>query len=297
MADTRSLTIEPGWQKSQRVIRNVVDPATLSDRFQNIKDRAAANAEGQAQLSAAAIQRRLQAQAEKAASEEATRQKLLQKTQQKVQKKLNKRQLKYQQNLQSQLEAIGGSMTRSGDPQLIKKAYSGASVGTKQYQKAISWANRQVYRPSQDWTYLCQSFARQAVGASAFGTTALNAWRSTPRQHQHFTYPPPPGSIAYYSNASGTGAGHAVFVGDNGYVYSNDIKRTGKIDIVKWNVFQSKWGMKYLGWIDRTPSGPLPIQGSNTYNSGGGTSAGGNKSKSKPKKEKPTYSSGKPVLR
>jgi hypothetical protein len=101
-------------------------------------------------------------------------------------------------------------------------------------------------------------FSRLAFGAAAWAPSAREAFNNTPAAHKHTSYPPPPGSIAYYG-PSDHGFGHAVVVVEGGYVYSTDILRKGKVDRVKWNVFQNAWGYAYRGWIDSAPSGPLPI--------------------------------------
>ena len=108
------------------------------------------------------------------------------------------------------------------------------------------------------WFRSCQAFSRQCVGAPPFGTSARLAFNATPAQHKHASSPPPAGSIAYFGRPD-RGAGHAVFVVEGGYVWSNDIVRHGKIDRVKWDVFISHWHQPYRGWIDRCPAGALPV--------------------------------------
>lgn len=244
------------YTPSVRQIRSVVDPATL--KTSDVNDTIRQNGtEFQQNYTQATLQKRLEEQQAKEAAAASKRQKQLMLAQQRAQQSTSKRNQDYAKRLQSQLDALGGTWNGGG---LDPDAYSDTDH-SKKYQKALDWANSQVVNPTRDWTRDCQMFARSAVHASAFGTTALNAWKSTPNEYRRYTYPPRPGSIAYYVNPANPGAGHAVFVGDNGKVYSNDIKRTGKIDIVNWNVFQKKWGMKYLGYITATPSGKLPVQG------------------------------------
>lgn len=128
----------------------------------------------------------------------------------------------------------------------------------RSYAQAKAFAEHERVHPMRNWTFLCQSFARQCVGSPAFGTSALRAWNATPAKWKRTQGPPPPGSIAYYGTK---GAGHAVFVVENGMVYSTDIKRKGKIDKVPWDVFPRVWGLKYRGYILRTPAGSvLPVK-------------------------------------
>lgn len=127
------------------------------------------------------------------------------------------------------------------------------------YAQAVAFAEYQRRYSSTNWYRQCQGFARQCVGANAFGSTALAAWHSIPSSHRH-TGTPPPGSIAYYDDPRRSGeAGHAVFVVESGYCYSNDIKRTGKIDKVHYTLITAAWGLRYIGWIDWCPSGYLPV--------------------------------------
>lgn len=129
-------------------------------------------------------------------------------------------------------------------------------------EDARAWARGQVTNPSQDWYNLCQKFSRNTFGAAAWAPSAREAYNAIPGDHKHTSWPPPPGSIAYWGFAH-AGSGHATPVFD--VAYSNDIYRRGKIDPVKLTAkpedmpFVTKWGLPYRGWIDWTPSGALPI--------------------------------------
>jgi hypothetical protein len=127
------------------------------------------------------------------------------------------------------------------------------------YAEAKAFAVAEQKHASRNWSNSCQMFARTAFGAAAWAPSAREAFNSTPAAHRHTSFPPPAGSIAYYGVAD-RGFGHAVVVVENGWVYSTDILRSGCVDKVKWNVFEKAWGLSYRGWIDTTPSGPLPIQ-------------------------------------
>lgn len=127
----------------------------------------------------------------------------------------------------------------------------------RSYNSAQIWAEYQRSHSTGGWSNQCQRFSRSCVGAGAWASSARRAFNAIPARHRHTSFPPPPGSIAYYGSAT-SGNGHTAFVSAKpGYVYSTDIKRPGKIDLVPWNVFASAWGMRYRGWIDWTPSGPI----------------------------------------
>ena len=129
------------------------------------------------------------------------------------------------------------------------------------YDEALAWARSQVTNPSKSWYNLCQQFSRMAYGAEAWAPSAREAFNiAKEKGWAHTSFPPPPGSIAYYGTPN-TGFGHATPVFDGGYVYSNDIKRRGKIDKVKWDEIPQRWSSyPYRGWIDETPSGKLPVR-------------------------------------
>lgn len=127
------------------------------------------------------------------------------------------------------------------------------------YEAGINFAERQRTNPTQDWTYLCQMFARQCVGAGAWSGSALGAWNAIPEKNKHRTTTPRAGSLLYFGKNY---PGHVVYVVDNGYCYSNDILQRGKISKVPWTLITEKWGSDYpkLGWIDWTPSGPINLK-------------------------------------
>ncbi|MGH8894471.1 MAG: peptidoglycan-binding domain-containing protein [Actinomycetes bacterium] len=129
------------------------------------------------------------------------------------------------------------------------------------FEQARDFAQQQHRdgRAARSWFNLCQMFSRQCVGAEPFGASAREAFNDIPGEHRHRSAPPPAGSIAYYGD-SDRGAGHAVFAVHGGFVWSNDIVRRGRIDRVRWDVFVSRWGLPYRGWIDACPTGDLPVQ-------------------------------------
>lgn len=130
------------------------------------------------------------------------------------------------------------------------------------YTEALAYAKGQVGSPTESWYNLCQKFSRLTFGAAAWAPSAREAFNATPAAHRHTSWPPRPGSIAYWGNAH-TGAGHATPILDT--CYSNDIYRRGQIDPVRLTAsassmpFVTKWGLPYRGWIDTTPSGPIPV--------------------------------------
>lgn len=129
------------------------------------------------------------------------------------------------------------------------------------YAAAVAYAKHQMVSPD-DYVRagrFCQKFSRSCVGAQAFGLTARQAFYNIPAVHRH-TGPPPPGSIAYYDDTRfNSEAGHAVFVAEDHLVYTTDAPHAGRIGKVHYLWFVKNWGLRYLGYISWTPSGPLPI--------------------------------------
>jgi TP901 family phage tail tape measure protein len=165
--------------------------------------------------------------------------------------------------------ATGGSVKGSGPGSINGRQDSSdlstAAVFSRQsirtYSSALARGLREIQNPTESWYRLCQKLARIIAGAEPFGLSALKAWQGTPSRHRH-SGTPPGGSIAYWGTKD---PGHAAWVigkSSSGRtdIVSNDIRRKGKADRVSWSTINSEWGMPYLGWIDWTPSGTLPIQ-------------------------------------
>ena len=125
------------------------------------------------------------------------------------------------------------------------------------WASARSWALGEQAHASENWSGLCQKFARSCVNAAAWATSALNAWNSTPASHRH-SGAPRGGSLVYFGTQQ---PGHVVFVDplDAAYCFSTDILRPGKVDRVPIKLITERWGLAYRGWIDWTPSGSLNL--------------------------------------
>lgn len=126
------------------------------------------------------------------------------------------------------------------------------------WQEATAYAEAEHAKPSRDWTNLCQMFTRSCLGAAAWAPSAREAFNAVPVANRH-TSVPPEGAGVYYGNAH-SGAGHATYSAGGGYVWSTDILRHGKVDRVRYDVFEHAWGLPFRGWIDLTPSGPVSLR-------------------------------------
>lgn len=130
------------------------------------------------------------------------------------------------------------------------------------YAEAKARAAAEAANPSRDWTGWCQVFAQACVGAAPWGASAQDAWNQIPNARTH-DGTPWAGSLAYWSGGS-RGFGHVAFAVENGYVYSTDILRPGKVDLVPYTTIHERWGQTYLGYIDWTPSGAINLGPANT---------------------------------
>ena len=126
------------------------------------------------------------------------------------------------------------------------------------WQEAVAFAEAEHAHPSQNWSGLCQKFARSCVGAAPWAPSAREAFNAVPQASRH-TSVPPTGALVYYGNAH-FGAGHATFSAGDGWVWSTDILRHGKVDRVRYDVFESAWSLPFRGWIDLTPSGHISLK-------------------------------------
>lgn len=116
---------------------------------------------------------------------------------------------------------------------------------------AVAWAVARIADPGQDWSNQCQRFTRTCLGVGGGFPSAITAWRGTAKADRSPSRTPPAGVPCYYSGGK---YGHAVLSAGDGYVYSTDIKRRGKVDRVPLSMVENRWGYTYLGWT-RTING------------------------------------------
>ncbi|MFI6529480.1 peptidase M23 [Streptomyces uncialis] len=115
--------------------------------------------------------------------------------------------------------------------------------------EAIAWAKKHSGSGSSaDWYQRCLAFTAIVYGWNVSGVNyAIDHYSVVPKSMQHDgDRHPPAGALMYWD--TGHRAGHiAVYLG-NGKVASNDILRPGYIDVVDAELFETKWGAKYIGW-------------------------------------------------
>ncbi|WP_060880519.1 hypothetical protein [Streptomyces scabiei] len=115
--------------------------------------------------------------------------------------------------------------------------------------EAIAWAKKNSGSgSSKEWYQRCLAFTAIVYGWNFSGVNyAIDHYSVVPKSMQHDgDRHPPAGALMYWD--TGHRAGHiAVYLGD-GKVASNDIMRPGYIDVVDAELFETKWGAKYIGW-------------------------------------------------
>ncbi|MBQ0890707.1 peptidase M23 [Streptomyces sp. RM72] len=116
-------------------------------------------------------------------------------------------------------------------------------------EEAIAWAKKNAGAgSSKQWYQRCLAYTAIVYGWQFSGVNyAIDHYSVVPKSMQHDgDRHPPAGALMYWD--TGHRAGHiAVYLGD-GKVASNDILRPGYIDVVDAELFETKWGARYIGW-------------------------------------------------
>lgn len=133
---------------------------------------------------------------------------------------------------------------------------------TRSIPEAIAWARRQVTAPSHSWFQLCLSFVRQAYGLPAVYGSAKAAWEGAEDQVTTSRAAGiPRGVPVFYKGGT---YWHVVLSLGDGLCLSNDVRRRGKIDVVRLDAITEAWGYPIIGWTrdlnGRTlPAPPRPL--------------------------------------
>jgi len=113
--------------------------------------------------------------------------------------------------------------------------------------EAIARAKREHEHPTRSWYHDCQQFTRTRFGVGPGAATAKKAWLTNDKRHT--SWPPPPAVPVYFQLDNPWW--HATISNHTrGDVWSNDILRPGKIDLVGIGFIESNWGAHYLGWTE-----------------------------------------------
>lgn len=135
---------------------------------------------------------------------------------------------------------------------------------TRSPVQALSYALRESREPSRNWLNLCLVFTRTCFDVGPKYEDAAEAWSHTDHRHgEHST--PPPGVPVWWTGGS-HGHGHVAISSGQGFCYTTDYVRAGKVDRAKISDITSGWGLDYKGWSEDindervyTPPPPRPV--------------------------------------
>jgi hypothetical protein len=117
----------------------------------------------------------------------------------------------------------------------------------------------------------CQIFAHTAAGIGNGAPSAIAAWSAAKYKHAG-DMSPPVGAFVFWSGGS-AGFGHVAISNGGGMVWSTDVKRAGKVDMVSLAWFRQHWpGIHYVGWTEDNNGVRVNVGGAGAV--GGATSAG-----------------------
>lgn len=119
---------------------------------------------------------------------------------------------------------------------------------TRTGAQAIAWGRQQVTTPSRDWEGWCLMFVRLCFAIAKRFDSARDAWEGA--EHKHPT-----------TDASSIPAGVAVFwrIGEfwhvalsigRGKCLSTDVRRRGRVDVVRIDAIGTAWNAELLGWTE-----------------------------------------------
>lgn len=126
---------------------------------------------------------------------------------------------------------------------------------------ALAWSIQESRHPTLDLAGYCLLATRLAFDVDDIRKSAIKDWKSKAKEHRFTSWPPPAATTVYWDIGRN---GHVAPSAGDGYVWSTDILRTGKIDKVKISYINQHWGAKYLGWSDT-------VNGVDIYNPPPGT--------------------------
>lgn len=112
-------------------------------------------------------------------------------------------------------------------------------------RQAIAWGKGQIDRPAEDYTRECLKFTRRAFDLPPVEPTAALAWEHA--QHKHRTTNPgaiPAGVPVFWA------PNHVALSIGGGLCLSTDVKRAGRIDVVRIAAIGRVWGIELLGWTE-----------------------------------------------
>lgn len=114
---------------------------------------------------------------------------------------------------------------------------------------ACAWGRRQVDQPIKDFTRLCLQFVRMAFDLPAVYPDAGTAWDKAERRHPTTDANTIPRGVPVFWELPSV-ADHVALSLGGGLCLSNDVKRSGRIDVVRIDAIGPAWGARLLGWTE-----------------------------------------------
>jgi hypothetical protein len=111
--------------------------------------------------------------------------------------------------------------------------------------QAIAQAHAEHLSPSRDWAGLCLAFARSCYGVPARHRSAATAWAAARRRRGDRKAPL--GAPVWWTGGA-KGYGHVALSRGDGTVWSTDVRRRGKVDVVPIGAITKAWGLSFGGW-------------------------------------------------
>lgn len=110
---------------------------------------------------------------------------------------------------------------------------------------ALARARDEHTDPTRSWAGYCLMFTRTCLGIPAVHPDADAAWNSAEKRHSTGT--PPAGAPVFWAVGE---HGHVALSDGKGNVWSNDILRRGRIDLVAISTITNRWNARYRGWAE-----------------------------------------------
>lgn len=114
---------------------------------------------------------------------------------------------------------------------------------------ACKWGRAQVDRPIKDFERLCLQFVRMAFDLPAVFPDAGTAWDRAELKHRTTDPNTIPRGVPVFWELPSV-ADHVALSLGGGLCLSNDVKRRGRIDVVRIDSIRTAWGAQLLGWTE-----------------------------------------------
>lgn len=134
-------------------------------------------------------------------------------------------------------------------------------------REAVAWARRMIDTPDEDYRRECLKFVRKAFDLPPVEPNAGLAWDHAKVKHRTSNPGAFPFGVSAFWETPGD-ADHVALTIGGGLCISTDVKRTGRVDIVRIASIGPAWGATLLGWTEdlngftvyRKPAAPNNVQ-------------------------------------